>query len=516
MAASTPAATRPAKAKAPASGRRTGARTVRELTERGEDAAGLIELFLADHVRHTAGEFGGRPFLIEDWQRSNIVRPIFGTLNRDGTRYYREAVIGLPRWQGKSQGVAGLGLACLFTEPTHEGEYYVIASNMIQAGIVFNKAKRIILQDPLLRKIARVYRRVIEVPETGAIFRTMPWNADSAQGYHPTVAIIDEYHVHRDASMREALLSGMVGTKNGLLLTITTAGKERKGPLWELLVALTGKPRPYRGQAEGDLRAWVYWVGASDEDDGTDPKVWRRVNPASWITAKSLREQFKTLPFPTFERYHLNRFPSKGTNRAYPGALWHRCAARPQIDTETPSTIGLDASWTRDTTALVFDQVDAAGYHNPLAWVWHRDESLGYIDHDAVEAKVIELCEDFNVTRIGCDPNYFTRSMLRLQNEFGLPIEEFKQNDVKMSAASMMWLDVLKEGRCRHGGNPDLTDQVLNAGLKETPYGWRLTKVQNELKIDAAVALVMAAYLAEAEALTVSDPHVITASRKGR
>ena len=509
MPARTPAA--PRQAPKPKPPTRRGGRTVREITERGATAAALIELFLSEHVRHTAGPLAGRPFLLEPWQRENIVRPVFGTLQRNGTRRYREAVVGLPRWQGKSQSVAGLGLACMFTEPTHEGEYYVVASNMIQAGIVFNKAKRIIMQDPLLRRIAKVYRKVIEVPETGAIFRTMPWDADSAQGWHPQVAIIDEYHVHRDASMREALLSGMVGTKNGLLLTITTAGKERKGPLWQLLVDLMGKPGPYRGQAKGDPRAWLYWVGAGDDEDGTDPKVWRHANPATWIKQTALRDQFNTLPFATFERYHLNRFPSTGTNRAYSGKLWHACRERPRIDPDLPAVIGLDASWTRDTTALVFDQVDGEGVHNPLAWVWRKNEALGYIEHEAVEAKIVELCEDFNVTRIACDPNYFTRSMLRLQNEFGLPIEEFRQNHVKMSAASMMLLDVLKEGRMRHGGAAELTDQVLNAGAQETPYGWRVTKVQDDLKIDACVALVMAAYLAEAEALTARDPRVISA-----
>ena len=188
--------------------------------------------------------------------------------------------------------------------------------------------------------------------------------------------------------------------------------------------------------------------------------------------------------------HHCNRFPSTSTNRAYSGALWQSCGAQPVIAPDLPAVIGLDAAWTRDSTALVFDQVDAAGYHNTLAWVYRKDEALGYMDHLPVEAKIVELCEDFNLTRIACDTNYFTRSMLRLQNEYGLPIEEFKQNNVKMSAASMMWLDVLKEGRARHGGNEDLTDQVLNAGVKETPYGWRIAKVQNELKIDAAVALV--------------------------
>ena len=53
--------------------------------------------------------------------------------------------------------------------------------------------------------------------------------------------------------------------------------------------------------------------------------------------------------------------------------------------------------------------------------------------------------------RIACDPNYSTRSILRLQNEYGLPVEEFRQNDMKMSGAAMMLQDVLREGRLRLG-----------------------------------------------------------------
>jgi phage terminase large subunit-like protein len=308
------------------------------------------------------------------------------------------------------------------------------------------------------------------------------------------------------------MTSGMIGNwdRGALLIVLSTAAEERKGPLWELL-------KKWRAEAkERGASVHVYWCGADDEDDGDDPKVWRKANPMPWVSDEALRHAYETLPFPDFERYHLNRFPSTGTNRAYSAKLWHACAARPRVVPDLPCVIGLDASWTRDTTALLFDQVDNDGVHNLLAWIWRKDESLGYIDHDQVEAKIVELCEDFNVTRVACDPNYFTRSMLRLQNEHGLPVEEFRQNDFKMSAAAMMWLDVLKEGRVRHGGNPELTEQVLNAGKKDTPYGWRLTRVQEDLKIDAAIALIMAGYLAEAEALTSSGPRVITAAAKKR
>jgi phage terminase large subunit-like protein len=162
--------------------------------------------------------------------------------------------------------------------------------------------------------------------------------------------------------------------------------------------------------------------------------------------------------------------------------------------------LALDASWTRDSTALVVDQRSPAGIHNLECYVWHKDGAMGHIDHESVEAKIVELCRELNVVRVGCDPNYFTRSMLRLEHDFKVPIEEFPQENKRMSSAAMTLFDVLQEGRLAHGGSRVLREQVLNAGVKATPYGWRLTKVTDDAKIDAAVALAMAVYLAESEA----------------
>ena len=69
-----------------------------------------------------------------------------------------------------------------------------------------------------------------------------------------------------------------------------------------------------------------------------------------------------------------------------------------------------------------------------------------------------------------------------------------------MSSAAMTLFDVLQERRLAHGGSRILREQVMNAGVKATPYGWRLTKVTDAAKLDAAVALAMVVYLAESEA----------------
>ena len=335
--------------------------------------------------------------------------------------------VGLPRWGGKSQLPSALGLTLMYTEPTFEGEYYVVATTQAAGRHRLREGQRMVLMDDLLRGITRVYRNVLEIQETGALFRVLPWDADTAQGYHPTAATIDEYHVHRDSSMREAMLSGMVGVDQGLLVTISTAGPERKGPLSDVARG-HARREPWSARRAGapGSRAYVYWAGAPDEADGRDPKVWRAANPHRWITMRMLRDQYRTLPFPVFERLQWNRFPSSGTSRAYPADLWDPCSALPTFDPDLPTMLALDASLTR-APRRSWSASDRRGPANVESYVWRKDGAMGHIDHEAVETKIVELCRELNVVRVGCDPNYFTRSMLRLEHDFRVPIEEFPQ-----------------------------------------------------------------------------------------
>ena len=149
-----------------------------------------------------------------------------------------------------------------------------------------------------------------------------------------------------------------------------------------------------------------------------------------------LRDQYRTLPFPVFERLHLNRFPSSGTNRAYSGRLVARLPpSGPHFDPELPTVLALDASWTRDTTALVMDQRDGRGRHTVLGpGCGRKDAAIGHIDHEAVEAKIVELCEDLQ--RACASAATRTTSRARCcgcEHEFGLPVEEFPQENKRMS-----------------------------------------------------------------------------------
>lgn len=289
--------------------------------------------------------------------------------------------------------------------------------------------------------------------------------------------------------MVDSMLSGMVGRDEGLFIAITTAGAKPGGTL-DQLEELWGR----------DPEAYIYRAGAKPGSDPHDPKVWLSANPAPWITEDKLRSQYRSLPLSSFMRYHLNLTPTMGDEmRAFKPELWNACADAPEIDTDLPCVIGVDAAPRRDKTAVVLDQRRPDGLHHVKSWVFEADNETGLLDFDDLKAVLHNLCQDFNVARIVVDPAHLFAIMDQLQKE-GLPVEDYPQTTGRMVLASDTLQNLINTGRIRHGGDPMLTKHVLQAGAKEIPpSGWRLTKLSPTEHIDAAVALAMACHIAEAE-----------------
>lgn len=457
-------------------------------TQSGLAQADRVKRFSELHVRHMKDRWAGAPFKLEPFQWDNMIKPVYGQ-TKAGKRTVKRALFGIPRWNGKSELTAMLHLYHLYGEPVFGGEQYAFATTRAQAAIIFDTAKRMINADPLLRAATKVYRNVIEVVETGATFRALPFDADTSQGFHPSFASGDEVHVMKDLSMVESMVTGMVGREQGLFVAITTAGA-RPGNGADLL----------REQWANDPNAYIYWQGATENDDPHDPKTWRKANPASWISMEMLQSQYRALPLPVFQRLHLNLTAQDGDNaRAFNAKAWDLCSDTPQIDLERPCVIGVDAAPRRDKTAVVLDQRDENGYHNVKAWTFDADPEAGLLDFDELKFLLRELNSTYNVSRIVVDPAHLFAVMDELNRE-GLPVEDFPQTASRMIPASMNLYDLIQLGRVRHGGDERLTQHVLNAGAKEIPpSGWRLTKVTKHENIDGAVALAMAAHIAESE-----------------
>ncbi|CAB4218529.1 COG4626 Phage terminase-like protein, large subunit [uncultured Caudovirales phage] len=459
-----------------------------------------VERFFEQFLRHTKGRWAGQPFILEPWQREQIIQPLFGTRQQDGRRQYAEGLVGLPRKSGKSELAAGIALYGLVADGESGAEIYSVAGSKQQASIVFKTAADMVRASPLLRSACKVYRSVIEFPETGSIYRALASDANLAHGYNPHMAIVDELHVHPNSELYEAMRTGTAARLEPLILSITTAGAERSGIAWDLY---------QRGLSKQDKKLFLYWQSAPDGCAIDDLKAWDAANPASWITHDFLRQQMPpSLPEQVFRRLHLNQWFEQGAAMNWvPRDRWEEGNTKPVFDESLPCVIGVDAASRRDTTAVCLLQRDAEGIHNARFWLFESDRQMGYLDYSVVEDLIRDLCSTYWVARLAFDPFQMVRTQQILASE-GLPAETFPQNDARMVPASQNLYDIVMSGRLRHGGVEEITEQVMAAGIRETARGWRLEKKKSSAPIDAVIALAIASQLAEFES-DLSSPNVM-------
>ena len=119
-------------------------------TRRADFAVNFIQM-----LRHTTGEWYGRPFCLMPWQEQ-IVRDLFGIVDADGYRQFRTAYVEVGKKNGKSELAAAIALYLLFADGEAGAEVYSCAADINQASIVFNTARAIIKQCPDLRALSKL------------------------------------------------------------------------------------------------------------------------------------------------------------------------------------------------------------------------------------------------------------------------------------------------------------------------------------------------------------------------
>ncbi len=445
--------------------------------------------FCSRYLKHMKGRWAGQPFILEDWQEWGIIRPLFGTVDpATGLRWYREALIGISRKNGKSELAAAMALYLLIADGEFGAEVYSLAGDRKQASLVYKTAADMAKGSPF-RSAVRVYRSVMEVPETSSLYRALSADADLQHGLNPHGAIIDEYHVHRDAEQYEAMRTGTAARLQPLIVTITTAGPEKRGPLWSLYE---------RGISGNDPRLFLYWRSVPPGTPLSDLAAFVEANPASWVTEEFLADQRASLPEPVFRRLHGNEWFEAGGTMWVPREAWEECEAEVILDPALPTFIAVDAGSKRDSTAIALGQWAEDGKLHSRTWIMRADESIGFLDYDMVESLLRDLASTYDVRRIAFDPFQMVPVAQRLDGE-GLPVEMFPQSHVRMVPASNLLYDLIMEGRLVHDGDLEVSEQVLSAGIREVPQGWRLDKRVRSRSIDAAIALAMMSQLAEWE-----------------
>lgn len=462
----------------------------------GEEEAARLEFFAATKLHHVGNkpEWYGTPFYLEDFQRDNIWRPVFGTGRTSGgmfRRRYRSALIGLPRDFGKTELACAMLLSEANMHPVHNGQYGIVAYSKEQAFKILSTLKSMIALDVDLRNIWEPNKGEVVNYETGAVIKVFPYSEGAVQSWHFNMLICDELHVWRDERVWNALVSGMSSVANSLVVAITTAAGDRSGFLWDWLNGTDELVSVF-----DDPEAYCWWHGAPDGVAVDDRKVWRRLALPSWVSVEDMELSRKRLSRLNFERYVLNRFPSrKNSSSCFSARQLNACCKEPNdFDFDEPFTLGIDGATAGDSFAVVaYQRRDGIGYARE--WVFDEpDEDTGHYNVSEIEQLVADIYARHYPAVVAIDPNRMIVLSSHLSDVFGIETTSFAQNNATMCQASELVINLVKSRRLRLDGCPKLKEH-LAATVEDDKgsYGVRFGKDDRRSKIDAAIALAIAA-----------------------
>ncbi len=276
-------------------------------TDVGLGVAGWIERNCA----HVKGQWAGQKLVLEPWQRNEVICPLFGTLNPDGTRRYRTALIGIPRKNGKSTLGAAMALRLLFRDGERGAEVYSCAGDRDQAAIVFEIARGMVEANAGMSAIAKVYRRAIVVPRTGSTYKVLSADSFTKHGLSPHGVIFDELHVQPSRELWDVMTTGQGARRQPLTVAITTAGYDRESICWEQF----DYGRRVASGTVDDPTFFFRWWGAPEDVEWADERVWEEAQPNLGVSVsrefmRAECRQAKAQPARqnTFRRLYLNQW----------------------------------------------------------------------------------------------------------------------------------------------------------------------------------------------------------------
>lgn len=487
--------------------------------------------FFRRYLRHTKGKYAGSPFILEDWQANEIIRPLFGEVNEDGTRRYRLAYVEIPRKNGKSEMAAGVALKLLTADGEPGAEVYSAASDREQASLVYDVAAQMVRQHPTLRGRCKITdsRKNIAVPKTGSKYRVVSADGGRQHGLNPSGVIFDEVHTQRKRALWDAMTMGSDTRVQPLIFAISTAGVPDDAPVWWELHEYA---RQVREGIFDDPSLFSIHYGASHNDDFDHPAVWKKANPAlgTFLSLDSFRagwQKARRIPGEWNEwlRYRLN-VPTQQADRWLSLPEWDAC--REPIDWAglrgRDCYAGLDLSTRRDITALVLAFPGDDGIRI-RPWFWlpadHCPQKLrpwvdaGYItltpgntvDYSFVRHQINEIAQEYNLVGLGYDPWNAAQLAQELQGD-GLPVVEWRFGIKTMSEPSKEFEARIAERRIIHDGNPVLRWMVDCASLRSDASGGVIPvkpdRLKSEKRIDGVVAAIMAVGQASTQEQVIS------------
>lgn len=476
-------------------------------------------------LSHTKGTWAGKQFELIDWQE-RIIRDLFGVIKPNGYRQFNTAYIEIPKKNGKSELAAAVALLLTCGDGEERAEVYGCAADRQQASIVFEVAADMVRMCPALSKRVKILasqKRIIYTP-TNSFYQVLSAEAYSKHGFNIHGVVFDELHTQPNRKLFDVMTKGSGDARmQPLYFLITTAGTDTHSICYEQ----HQKAKDILEGRKHDPTFYPVIYGAEDDEDWTDPEVWKKANPSLGETigmdkVVTACNSAKENPGEenSFRQLRLNQWV-KQSIRWMPMQKWDLCnfsVSEKQLEGRVCYG-GLDLSSTTDITAfvLVFPPVDEEDKYSILPYFWLPEETLDlrvrrdHVPYDIWQRQGFLMTTEGNVVHYGFIENFidelgqrfyikeiaFDRwgavQMSQNLEGLGFTMVQFGQGYKDMSPPTKELMRLVLNQQIAHAGHPVLRWMMDNIFIKTDPAGnIKPDKEKSTEKIDGAVATIMA------------------------
>ena len=498
--------------------------------------------YIETHCFHTEGILAPSLLKLELWQKA-FISLIFGIVDENGQRQFREVVLIVGRKNGKSALAAAIAKYMWIVDGGYGARIYCLAPKLEQADIIYNNVWQMTLLDPdYVAEKAKAdeknqhNKRIndasmlplhrqsdMAVLGTNSTVKKIAFSAKKSDGFNPSLTICDEVASWQGANglkQYEVMKSGMGARPEGLLLSCTTSGYENDGIFDELVKRST---RYLLGDSkERKLLPLLYMI--DDVEKWNDINELRKSNPNLGVSV-SVDYMLEEIAIAEGSISKKIEFLTKYCNiKQNSSAAWlstqdveRMCGAPLRLEdfAETYAVCGIDLSQTRDLTActliierggefyvfakffLPSERIDECTERDGVPYNIYIQRGLlqpsgtNFVDYHDCYAWLTEMVERYHIfpLMVGYD-RYSAQYLVQELNAYGFRTDDVFQGENLWGVLQEME-GYIADGKIHIGDNDLLKIHLLNAAIKMSNERGRgkLIKISPSLHIDGTAAL---------------------------
>ena len=486
--------------------------------------------FVENFAHHHEGPLAPGLIKLELWQKA-LLSVIFGIVDANGNRQFREVLIVIGRKNGKTLLSSAVAEYMAFADGEYGARIYFAAPKLQQATLCFNAFFQSIRNEPELDALAQKRRTDVYIESTNSSAQPLAFNANTSDGLNISCCVADEIASWRgDAGLKyyEVLKSSFGARVQPLLLGITTAGYENEGIYDELLRRST---RVLLGDSqETRFAPFLYMIDDVDAWDDLNELEKSNPNIDVSITRDYLQDEIAIAEGSLSKKAEF--ITKHGCIKQNSSSAWlstqtvNKCVGE-HISLESLShsyaVCGIDLSQTTDlTSACVVVEKDGvlhvvSKFWLPSAKIDEATERDGipyrimiqkgflepsgenFIDYEDCYKWLVSLVKNYEILPLvtGYD-RYSARYLITALEQAGFKCDDVYQGD-NLWTTMQQAEGLMKDGKIKIGDNDLLRVHFLDSAVKMNNERGRgkLVKVSKTAHVDGMAALLDALVVRE-------------------